>query len=157
ANSLFVDGANARAFTRLYQDWAGEAEPGSTPFAEVVYCKKFLILQVSLSSELHMLAHQLDRLAQKDPWSRDLTPTSLRPALREVIACFPVYRSYIAGEGVGEADRRYVLRGVRLARARNPAISAAIFDFVRDMLLLGYPEGASEEERAEQLRFAGKF
>ena len=56
-NGLFVEGANAEAFTRLYHNWIQE----DTPFAEIVYRKKFLILQVSLSSELHMLAYQLDR------------------------------------------------------------------------------------------------
>ena len=65
----------------------------------MAYQKKFLILQVALSSELHMLAYQLDRLAQKNRWSRDFTLNTLRHALREIIACFPVYRSYMADEG----------------------------------------------------------
>src|SRR5262249_44412476 len=43
------------------------------------------------------------------------------------------------------------------AMIRNPVLSGSRFRFVRDMLLLKYPEGASEEDRAEQRRFAGKF
>src|SRR5439155_16877436 len=82
-NGLFVDGSQAQAFSRLYQEWTHT----DLPFAEVVYQKKLLIPQVALSSELHMLAHQLDRLAQKNRWSRDFTLNSLRHALREVIAC----------------------------------------------------------------------
>src|SRR5262249_46337295 len=78
-NGLFVDAGNADAFTRLYQDWCRD----DTPFAEVLYQKKRLILQVALSSELYTLAYQLDRLAQKDRWSRDFTLNSLRLALRE--------------------------------------------------------------------------
>jgi (1->4)-alpha-D-glucan 1-alpha-D-glucosylmutase len=152
-NGLFVDTTAATAFTRLYQDWTEDR----TPFSEIVYQKKLLILRFTMSSELHMLAHQLDRLAQKDRYSRDLTLNSLRHALREVIACFPVYRSYISEEGVSETDRKYILRAVRRARTKNPALSAALFDFVRDMLLLKYPEGATEEDQAEQRRFAGKF
>jgi (1->4)-alpha-D-glucan 1-alpha-D-glucosylmutase len=151
ANGLFVDGANAVAFTRLYREWVAD----DTPFAEVVYRKKFLILQAAMSSELHMLTHQLDRLAQKDRWSRDFTLNGLRHALREVIACFPVYRSYISPDGVREADRKCIVRAVQRARARNPAISSAVFDFVRDMLLgQRRAEGA---DPAERLRFAGKF
>jgi (1->4)-alpha-D-glucan 1-alpha-D-glucosylmutase len=152
-NGLFVDTANAKAFTRLYQDWIDD----HTPFAEVVYQKKLLVLRVTMSSELHMLAYQLDRLAQKNRYSRDFTLNTLLHALREVISCFPVYRSYISDEGLSDTDRKYILRAVRLARTKNPALSSAIFDFVRDMLLLKYPEGASEEEKAEQRRFVGKF
>ena len=70
-NGLFVDTANADAFTQLYHDWIRD----DTPFPEIVYRKKLLILQISLSSELHMLTHQLDRLAQKSRWSRDLPST----------------------------------------------------------------------------------
>src|SRR5690242_19609830 len=110
-----------------------------------------------MSSELHMLAYQLDRLAQKNRWSRDFTLHSLRHALREVIACFPVYRSYISEEGVHDSDRWYVQRAVSRARSKNPALSGSLFNFVRDMLLLKYPETATEEDRAEQRRFAGKF
>ena len=36
------------------------------------------------------------------------------------------------------------------AKRRNPAMSASIFDFVRDLLLLRYRENADEEERAAQ-------
>src|SRR5690606_4329964 len=123
----------------------------------IVYQKKSLILRVALSSELHTLAWQLDRLAQKCRSSRDFTLNSLRQALQEVIACFPVYRSYISDEGVGEADRRYVEIAVQRAISRNPTVSKALFCFVRDMLLLEDPENATEEDKAEQRLFAGKF
>jgi (1->4)-alpha-D-glucan 1-alpha-D-glucosylmutase len=152
-NGLFVDASEAEAFTRLYQEWTHTDEP----FAELVYQKKLLILQVSLSSELQMLAYQLDRLAQKSRWSRDFTLNSLRRALREVIACFPVYRSYTSEEGVRAEDRAYVERAVRRAMARNPTVNRSLFRFIRDMLLLKYPETWSEADRAEQRRFVGKF
>jgi (1->4)-alpha-D-glucan 1-alpha-D-glucosylmutase len=152
-NGLFVDAASAREFTRLYQAWIGD----DTSFADVVYQKKYLILQIALSSELHMLAHQLDRLAQKDRWSRDFTLNTLRHALREIIACFPVYRSYISEDEMRESDRRYVETAVRRATLKNPAISRSVFRFVRDMLLQRYRDTATEEDKAEQLRFAGKF
>jgi (1->4)-alpha-D-glucan 1-alpha-D-glucosylmutase len=151
-NGLFVDGGSEAAFTRFYRDWSGD----DTPFSDVVYQKKSLILRVALSSELHMLAYQLDRLAQRHRSSRDFTFAGLRLALREIIACFPVYRSYITDE-VHETDRRYVERAVARAKARNPAISSAVFNFVRDMLLLKYPESAGDEDRAEQRRLVGKF
>ena len=52
-----------------------------------------------------------------------------------MIACFPVYRSYITGDEVTEADRRQVLRAMRRACWRNPGMSMSIFHFIRDTLL----------------------
>jgi (1->4)-alpha-D-glucan 1-alpha-D-glucosylmutase len=152
-NGLFIDAGNSQVFTRLYNDWLQEAPR----FADIVYAKKLLILRIALSGELQMLAHQLDRLAQKDRWSRDFTLNSLRSALREIIACFPVYRAYLSEEGIHESDRKYIQRAVARAKFKNAALSTALFDFVRDRLLLKYPESADEAVRAEQRRFAGKF
>jgi (1->4)-alpha-D-glucan 1-alpha-D-glucosylmutase len=153
ANGVFIAADHASALTRMYYDWI----QGSTPFAELVRQKKFLILQVFLCSELHMLGHQLDRLAQKDRASRDFTLTSLRHALREIIVCFPVYRSYITDENIRPEDSRYVQTAVKRAGRRNPVISPSLFDFIADMLLLKYPETATVEDRARQRRFVGKF
>jgi (1->4)-alpha-D-glucan 1-alpha-D-glucosylmutase len=152
-NGLFVARQNDREFSRLYRAFTGEERP----FPDIVYQCKLLILQVALSSELHMLARQLDDLAQKDRWSRDFTLNTLRHSLREVIACFPVYRSYISAEGIHDTDRRYVETAVRRAMMKNPSISRSVFFFIRNMLLQQYPDTATETDKAEQLRFAGKF
>ncbi len=152
-NGLFVDPDAARVFTRQYNDHVQD----DSSFAELVYRKKVLIMQVSLSSELHMLTDQLDRLAQKSRRSRDFTFNTLRQSLRAAIAAFPVYRSYIADEGLREADRRYIEIAVRRATARNPLLSRRVFRFIRDMLFLESPELFTDTDRAEQRRFAGKF
>jgi (1->4)-alpha-D-glucan 1-alpha-D-glucosylmutase len=153
-NGLFVQSANEPAFNRLYQRFTHHI----IPFPILLHQKKYLILQVALSSELLMLAHQLDRLSEKDWWSRDFTLNSLRHALRDTIAFFPVYRSYIrCGDVFSERDRHYVETAVTLARRRNPAMSKSLFDFVRDMILLRFPERAGAADRSEQCRFVGKF
>ncbi|HKA06860.1 MAG TPA: malto-oligosyltrehalose synthase [Gemmataceae bacterium] len=153
-NSLFVDPARDGDMTRVYRDLTGE----DIRFDDLVYQCKFHVLQSSLASELHVLAHQLDRIAQAQRWSRDFTLNGLRHALREVIACFPVYRSYVNG-GVGDRDRIVILRAVARAKARNPLLGRAVFDFIRDTLLLKDPQSgpAAPEYQAAQRRFAGKF
>jgi (1->4)-alpha-D-glucan 1-alpha-D-glucosylmutase len=153
-NGLFVDASGERPLTRLYREFVEDY----TRFPEVVYRCKRLILQASLASELHMLARQLDRLARKGRSTRDFTLDTLREALREVIACFPVYRSYISDEsGVREEDRRQVTIAVSRAAGRNPLTGPQVFAFIRRMLLLEFPDGATDADKAEQLRFAGKF
>jgi (1->4)-alpha-D-glucan 1-alpha-D-glucosylmutase len=153
-NAFFV-APNRDSFTRLYHEILND----DPRFPEVAYASKRLILQSLMSSELQMLAHQLDCLAQKHRWSRDFTRNTLRQVLREVIANFPVYRTYIGDEGVRETDRQAILRAIRAARQRNPAISSALFEFVQRILLQEpiHPTATDPGFFAEQRRFVGKF
>ncbi|QDU22333.1 malto-oligosyltrehalose synthase [Urbifossiella limnaea] len=153
-NNLFVDPAGETGLTRFYGDFTGQTDA----FPTIVYEKKAQILSSSLSSELTALSHQLDRLARLDRRSRDLTLNGIRRALREVIACFPVYRSYVNG-GVRDVDKALIGKAVSKARKRNPMLGRPLFDFIRDTLLLKDPPSgpASDDYRAQQKRFAGKF
>ena len=68
-------------------------------FRDIVYeCKK-LVLRASMSGEQNVLARKLDQISEQHRWSRDFTLNSLGRVLAEVIACFPVYRSYVTSEG----------------------------------------------------------
>ena len=153
-NGLFVDPASAAEFTRRYHGWIGD----QTPYREVVRQKKLLILEVSLASELHVLAYQLERIALRDRRSRDFTQSGLRHVLEQVIASFPVYRCYITAERVSEQDRAIVDRAIRLAMRRNPMTSRAIFRFLRNVLLdrVKRPDDLPADE-PEPADFAGKF
>lgn len=153
-NGLFVDPAAAAHFSRGYE----ELIDNPTPLRDIIFESKELIMDASLSSELHVLSHQLERIAQRDRGSRDFTLNALRAALREVIAAFPVYRSYITKDHVGPRDRDLVNRAIRQATRRNPLIGGAIFDFQRSVLLERpeVPEDLPEDEPA-RADFAGKF
>jgi (1->4)-alpha-D-glucan 1-alpha-D-glucosylmutase len=153
-NSFFVAPTRDR-LTQIYHEFLDD----DPRFPEVAYQSKRLVLQSLMASELQMLAHQLDRLAQKHRWSRDFTRNTLRHVLREVIANFPVYRTYIEDDGVTETDRRTMMRAIRAARQRNPATSAALFEFVRCTLLQDpiHPNATEGEYKTEQRRFIGKF
>ena len=110
-----------------------------------------------MSSELTVLGRALVRLAQRDRHSRDFTRNNLTDALREVIACFPLYRTYITAEDISLHDRACVEVAVAFAKRRNPATTVALFDFVKDVLLLRYPASADRVYRDEQLAFVQKF
>ena len=127
-NGLFVDASNADAFTRIYEERTGNA----TAFEDLVYENKRQVLETSLASELQMLSHRLDRIAQRDRHSRDFTLSGLRAALREVIACFPVYRSYVTTRSVHDSDVSVVTKAVERAIARNAETDPAVFRFVGD-------------------------
>lgn len=153
-NGLFVNRGNERAFTELYARFTRFREP----FDEVEYESKQLIMRVSMASELNVLGHQLNRLSERDRRSRDFTLNSLTHAIREIIACFPVYRTYIAPESetVSERDRAYIRFAVEKAKRRNPALSGLLFDFVRDLLLQQW-EPRTEEDRQSRIQFTMKF
>jgi len=150
-NNLFVDAGGARAIERLYQ----RLREGGGEFDALFYLAKRLILRTAMSSELYVLARRLDRVSEQHRWSRDFTQNSLHLALAEVIACFPVYRTYIqAGTTeVSAGDRQHVLRAIRDAKRRNRSTSESVFDFIGDLLLLRDPEGLSDADRAERREF----
>lgn len=150
---LFVDRSQVKAFDRLYTRFIGRP----IDFKELLYDCKKLIMQVSMSSEISVLGHQLDRISEQDRRSRDFTMNSLTTAIREIIACFPVYRTYITERGVSDRDRRYVELAVARAKRRNPATSASIFDFVRGILLLSFPERLDLAASSALRHFVGKF
>jgi (1->4)-alpha-D-glucan 1-alpha-D-glucosylmutase len=152
-NGLFVDRSHVRDFDRIYAQFIRHR----VSFRDLVYeCKK-LIMQVSMSSEISVLGHQLDRISEQDRWTRDFTLQSLTDTISEIIACFPVYRTYITESGVLERDRRYIEAAAARVKRKNPAISSYIVDFVRDTLLLKYPDNADEPAKAALRRFVGKF
>ena len=151
-NGLFVDGAAQSKITRVYHAFAGKVPE----FAEVAYRARRQVLRDLLASELTVLANQLARIARADRRTRDYTLNILRQALAEVIACFPVYRTYVA-EGVTEVDRRYIDWAVAGARKRSRAADATVFNFVRAMLLCEFPAGAAPELVRAIRDFAAKF
>jgi (1->4)-alpha-D-glucan 1-alpha-D-glucosylmutase len=152
-NGTFVDRLQAKEFDRLYARFLHER----LEYKELVYRCKKLIMQASMAAEINVLGHQLDRISELNRRSRDFTLNSLTAALREVIACFPVYRTYVTLTGVLDRDRRYIELAVARAKRRNPATSASIFDLVRDILLLSDAYCPDDAARAEQQRFVGRF
>ncbi len=154
-NGLFVDRTKDKAFQQLYRRFTGlTASP-----RDLLCDSKRLILQVAMSSELNVLARRLDQISEQHRWSRDFTLESLRDALREVLAAFPVYRTYVRGDSteVDPQDRRQVNLAVHAAKMRNPATSESVFDFIQSLLLLEDPNGTNDAQRAERRTFAVRF
>jgi (1->4)-alpha-D-glucan 1-alpha-D-glucosylmutase len=154
-NGIFVDRSQARAMEHVYARLIKERPP----FTEVVYESKRLIMHTSMASELNMLAHRLNLISEKHRSSRDFTLLSLARALAEIIANFPVYRTYVGEDegGPHERDREYIARAVAHAKRRTPTMSASIYDWIQDILTLKYPPWAGEDDRRERLDFAMRF
>jgi (1->4)-alpha-D-glucan 1-alpha-D-glucosylmutase len=152
-NGIFVETGNARAFDALYGAFT-RSRPG---FADVSCEMKRLVMRVALSGEINTLGYRLNNLSEKDRHTRDFTLRSLVHAVSEVIAFYPVYRSYVHGRLLKERDRPYIEAAIAKAKRHNPATSASIFDFLRDVLLLRFPDSFGEDDREEWLEFVMKF
>lgn len=152
-NALFVNSRNEKKMTDLYHEFTGD----HSPFPDIVYEKKRLILRSSMAGEINTLGHILDRISENDRHTRDFTLNSIIRSLVDVIACFPVYRTYISSFFVDERDRTYINQAVNLAIKKNQAITASVLEFVRDVLLLNFPERFSEEDKLEWLKFVMRF
>jgi (1->4)-alpha-D-glucan 1-alpha-D-glucosylmutase len=152
-NGIFVDVKNTKAFDDIYERFIRTR----VSYQDIVYEKKKLIMHVAMASEINTLGHYLNTLSEKDRYKRDFTLNSLTAAIIEVIAFFPVYRTYIIPSDVNDRDRRYIELAVSKAKRRNPAISGSIFDFLKDVLLLDYPEGFTDADKKEWTDFVMRF
>src|SRR5205814_9688019 len=106
----------------------------------------------------NVLGNMVHRLSEQNRWFRDYTLEALARAVRETVACFAVYRSYLEpGKPVSEGDRAVIERAVEAAKRRNPAIEESVFNFLLDLLLFRCPENLDEEQRAAHAQFVLKF
>jgi (1->4)-alpha-D-glucan 1-alpha-D-glucosylmutase len=130
-NGLFVESSAATRMERIYRYFTGE----SVDYEELAYRCRKLIMRVALVSELNVLANRLARIALSKRRTCDFTLNGLRDALTEVVANFPVYRTYLTTSGVSENDTRYIRLAIASAKWRSPAADTSIFDFLSEVLL----------------------
>lgn len=152
ANQIFIQRENRKRFTDLYNSVTGHTwDP-----EEVIYRSKLQVMQNALSSETYVLTNLLSQLGSADRRARDFTDNLLEVAIRETIACFPVYRTYIDDRGrYAERDHAYIRQAIARAKYRNPDMDASAFDFLENALLLHGKSGEEIDQR--ELYFALKF
>lgn len=153
AGGMLVDPDGFEELVRVYSRFTQEP----IDFLHIAYRCKLLILRVSMSSELHLLAHRLNRISERHRSSRDFTLNALRAALRAILASFPVYRTYIHGQSVADRDREVIGRAVARAKRLNPAMGTGEFDFIRGVLMLEEPPNLNDSIRRQRDLFIGRF
>jgi (1->4)-alpha-D-glucan 1-alpha-D-glucosylmutase len=150
---LLLDPAAGPRLERFYRAFVRKSDS----YEEILYQAKRLIMRTALAGELNVLANQLNRISEADRHTCDFTLNNLRYALREIVACFPVYRTYIAHGAAREDDRRAIHQAVEAAKRRARAGDVSVFDFVREIMLTTIAEGKSEAYRQQVLAFAMKL
>lgn len=133
-SGLFVNSANEGEFNRIYSEFTGQ----TTDYVAACRDKKHRVLRDLLGSDVNRLTVLLVDICKSHRDQRDYTRHDVIRAIRELVACFPVYRTYVVPERneITPEDERYVNEAVQSAKANRIELEADLFDFIRDILLL---------------------
>lgn len=133
-NVLLVHPEGMRELTRIYQDFTQE----STDFETIAHDKKISVAQEALGSDVNRLASLFLEICENNRDRRDYTRAEIRRAIREVAACFHIYRTYVIPDRdeIVDEDHDEVLAAVERARQQRTDIDSGLFDFIADVLLL---------------------
>ena len=134
AGGLFVDSSNAGALTKIYADFTGE----NIDYSALCREKKHLVMRDLLGSDVNRLTSLLTAIFECHRDRRDYTRSDASRAIRELVACLPVYRTYVSPDRdeITQDDEHYVEHAIACAKRNRPEIDPDLFDFIRDILLL---------------------
>jgi (1->4)-alpha-D-glucan 1-alpha-D-glucosylmutase len=142
-NGLLVYGEGLQEFSRIYRDFTKE----TADFETVAHDKKLSVEHEALGSDVNRLASLFVEICESNRDRRDYTRAEIRRAIREVAACFSIYRTYVVAERneITDEDRTEIEHAVACAKERRQDIDAGLYDFIADILMLRV-RGARESE-----------
>ena len=133
-SGLFVNPNGKWLLTDFYHEFTGQ----TAGYEEVVRAKKMHVLRHLFISELSHLTDLLEGIHRGRGGRAVVRRQDQEQALAELIAAFPVYRTYIrpVNGRVEDSDRAIVQEAMAVAAARCPDSDAAVFRTMEDVLLL---------------------
>ena len=142
-NSLLVYGPGLREFSSIYAEFTGRDEA----YDVLAHDKKLAVQQEALGSDVNRLAHLFAEICETHRDRRDYTRAEIRRAIREVAACFSVYRTYVVTERneVTDEDREQIFTAITKAKAQRTDVDPGLFDFIGDVLMLN-ERGTQEDD-----------
>jgi (1->4)-alpha-D-glucan 1-alpha-D-glucosylmutase len=147
-NGIFCCSDNEQKFQEIYSRFTGL----ETSYEELMVQKKRLIIERNLVGDVDNLAERLNRIAGKNRQSSDFTHHGLQRALTEILALFPVYRTYISADGVSETDRQCIQDVIEQAKTSLPLMVREL-SYIQKILLGEDQVSLTEEQNAERLEF----
>jgi (1->4)-alpha-D-glucan 1-alpha-D-glucosylmutase len=118
----------------LYADFTEQP----TDFHAIAHEKKINVSQEALGSDVNRLTSIFVEICEANRDRRDYTRAEVRRAIREVAACFSIYRTYVVPERqeITEEDRDYITQAAECAKEKRQDIDGGLFDFLRDVLTM---------------------
>ncbi|MEO6802193.1 MAG: malto-oligosyltrehalose synthase [Granulicella sp.] len=147
-NSVMMRPEGLAELTGIYADFTDEP----TNFALIAHEKKISVTQEALGSDVNRLTSLFVGICEDNRNERDYTRTEMRRAIREVAACFRVYRTYVVPERgeITDEDRAHITQATDCARKERQDIDGGLFDFLRDVLTM---ETTGKREAEFLMRF----
>jgi len=124
-------------------------------YLEILYKNKKMIAEQYFAGDVENLVHLAERLCKRSHVYEKVSFIELKKVLIELVACFPVYRTYISPEGCSEQDARVIQRAIEGAIKRNKKLNEPLH-FFRDILTLNCKKYKDIHER-EALHFTMRF
>ena len=133
-NGLLVSPEGLGELDGVYQRVLG----GPVDFPALVHDSKIAVKADRLGSDVNWLSSIFVEICERDRDHRDYTRAAIRHAIREVAACFSVYRTYISPERneLTELDAALIHTAVDVGAGYRPDLDRGLFDFIEDVLLL---------------------
>jgi len=151
-NGIFIRKESEKKVTKTYGQFTGL----TASCDEIIYEKKKLILEKHMTGDMDNLVQLLEGVTSRDRHGADITVYGLKMALMEIMAWFPVYRTYMDSEILPEKDRDRVRVAVEKARHRNPGLINEL-KFIERFLLMEFEQVLSESEKERRIHFIMRF
>ncbi len=136
-NGLFVDPTGEKPMNDAYETFIGRR----ADLAEVVRGNKLYVMKEILAADVERLTALFADICETHRRYRDYTRHELREALRETIAAFAVYRTYVDPRDgtASDQDVAYVEEAIQEASGRRPDLDPELFSFIEQLLLMRVP------------------
>ncbi len=153
AAGVLVSPQGMSELSKVYQAFLGREFAGQlTNFPAIAHDKKVVVTQEGLGSDVNRLTSMFVEIGEANRNQRDYTRAEIRRAIREVAACFSIYRTYVvpAREEITEEDKAFISHATEYAKRERQDIDGGLFDFMRDVLTM---EVKGKQESEFLLRF----
>jgi (1->4)-alpha-D-glucan 1-alpha-D-glucosylmutase len=133
-DGLQISEEGLNSLDEVYADILGHP----SDFPTMVHEKKIAVTLEGLGSDVNWVTSIFVEICEADRDHRDHTRAEIRHAIREVAACFPVYRSYVSPhrDEVPEMDAAVIQTAIDVAAGYRPDLERSLFDFIADVLLM---------------------
>ena len=138
ALGLLVRQEGMAELRKVYGDFSGQP----VDFPLIAHDKKVAVTQEALGSDVNRLANIFVDICENHRDQRDFTRADIRRGIRELAACFAIYRTYVVPqEGsrpneITAEDRFFIGKAVQCAKDTRTDVDPTLFDFFEQVLTL---------------------
>jgi len=147
-NGLLCDSESKDKLSEIYRRFVGR----QLDSAALIDKNKRFIVDKHLAGDIDNLARMLKQISGRYRYASDFTMFGLQEALEEILVLFPVYRTYLNGDGTRSTDQAQIKAVIGQAKQNIPDFFNELA-FIERFLLLKFDESLSDEDRGAWLHF----